>query len=159
MNVSELKSTLARHPELAVRFVLPTGSKLPPHAHVTEIARLEKQFVDCGGTFRTEFTCRVQAWHADDTDHRLTAGKLLRIFEKAAGVLKSEELPVEIECEAPFISHFPISAVETVSDALFIRLATKHTACLAEDKCLPPALNKQPIAFKPLPRFEQKCCA
>ena len=160
MKVAELKASLSQHPERPIRFVLPTGSKIPPHAHVTEVARNEKQFVDCGGTFRTDTTCRVQAWTADDTDHRLTAGKLLTIFEKGARILKSDDLDVEIECEAPFISHFPVSSIHPEGEALLIHLATKHTACLAEDKCMSPAAAKHSISFKPLPLPSlTKCCA
>lgn len=81
MLLLELKKLLAQNPQNNIRFVLPTGSKIPPHAHVTEVARLDKKFIDCGGTFRTESVCRLQTWFADDTDHRLTAGKLLAILQ------------------------------------------------------------------------------
>jgi hypothetical protein len=81
------------------RIVLPTGSKAPPHAHVTEVAPIEKKFIDCGGTFRTDSVCRLQTWFADDTNHRLTAGKLLAILDKSASFLKSDGLEVEVEHE------------------------------------------------------------
>ena len=159
MKLIELKTSLKQHPDKTLRFVLPTGSKIPPHAHVTEVARLEKRFVDCGGTFRTDSTCRLQTWFADDTEHRLTAGKLLSILDKGANLLESEELEVEVEYEAPFISQFPISATEPNGESLLLRLGTKHTACLAEDKCLPSSTNKQPVSFKPLPTIRtEKCC-
>jgi hypothetical protein len=155
MLLSEFKKLLAEHTCRNIRFILPTTSKIPPHAHVTEVARMDKKFIDCGGTFRTETVCRLQTWLADDTDHRLTAGKLLGILEKSASFLESENLEVDVEHEAPFVSQFPIEKVEADGEALLVQLGLKHTACLAEDKCLPPALNK----FKPLPSFQQsKCC-
>ena len=159
MKLTELKMALAQHPRKTLRFLLPTGSKVPPHAHVTEVARLDKRFVDCGGTFRTESTCRLQTWFADDTAHRLDAAKLLKILNLGAKVLESDELDVEVEYEAPFISYFPIAGVEAEGDALFVRLGTKHTACLAEDKCgIAPAGGKS-ISFKPLPPLPKaKCC-
>lgn len=158
MNLSEFKRSLAQHFDKNIRFVLPTGSKVPPHAHVTEVAKIEKHFIDCGGTFRTETNCRLQTWFADDTDHRLTAAKLLAILDKSASFLKSEELEVDVEHEAPFVSHFPISNVEAEGEALMVRLGIKHTACLAEDKCVPPALNKS-FVLKSLPVIQQsKCC-
>ncbi len=158
MILSELKIALAQNADRNLRFLLPTGGKLPPHAHVTEVARLDKRFIDCGGTFRTVAGCRLQTWFADDTDHRLTAGKLLVILEKAASFLESENLEVEVEHEAPFVSQFPISSVETAGEALMLRLGIKHTACLAEDKCLPPKLN-QPSIFKTIPSLQSgKCC-
>ena len=161
MKLSELKQTLAQHSDKTLRFVLPTGSKIPAHAHVTEVARLDKRFVDCGGTFRTESSCRLQAWFSDDTEHRLTAGKLLSIFNKGARILETEDLEVEVEYEAPFIAQFPVSSVEPNGESVLVRLGTKHTACLAEDKCgVSPSPTKQTIGFKPLPKLEtEKCCA
>jgi hypothetical protein len=158
MLLSEFKKLLSENSCQTIRFVLPTGSKIPPHAHVTEVARMDKRFMDCGGTTRTETTCRLQTWFADDTDHRLTAGKLRAILDKAASFLETENLEVDVEHEAPFISQFPISTVEATGDALIVQLGIKHTACLAEDKCLPPALNKISI-LTPLPKFNRgKCC-
>lgn len=158
MNLSEFKKLLAQSREKNIRFVLPTGGKVPPHAHVTEVAKIDKRFIDCGGTFRTETNCRLQTWFADDTDHRLTAGKLLAILKKSASFLETEDLEVDVEHEAPFVSHFPISSVEAEGEALMVRLGIKHTACLAEDKCLPPALNRS-FALKPLPVIQpSKCC-
>ncbi len=158
MLLSELKQTLAQHFDRNIRFVLPTGSKVPPHAHVTEVARMDKRFIDCGGTFRTEVSCRLQTWFADDTDHRLTAAKLLGILEKSAPFLESESLEVEVEHEAPFVSQFPISSVAPEAEVLVVRLGIKHTACLAEDKCLPPKRNR-PALFKTLPTLQSgKCC-
>ncbi len=159
MILSEFKKSLTQQRNRNIRFILPTGSQVPPHAHVTEVARMDKRFIDCGGTFRTEVTCRLQTWFADDTDHRLTAGKLLGILEKSALFLETETLEVEVEHEAPFISQFPICNVEADGEALGLRLGLKHTACLAEDKCLPPQLNK-PSIFKTIPSLQPgKCCA
>jgi hypothetical protein len=157
MKLSEFKNSLAENSDRNVRFVLPTGTKAPPHAHVTEVALIEKNFIDCGGTFRTDSVCRLQTWFADDTDHRLTAGKLLAILEKSASFLKSNELEVDVEHEAPFVSLFPIEKIEADGDVLAVRLGIKHTACLAEDRCLPPNLNKVSI-LTPLPSFQPKKC-
>jgi hypothetical protein len=158
MLLSDFKKLLAENSRRTIRFILPTGSKVPPHAHVTEVARLDKKFIDCGGTFRTETVCRLQTWFADDTDHRLTAGKLLGILDKSASFLETENLEVTVEHEAPFISQFPIEKIDVENETLVIGLGIKHTACLAEDKCLPPNLNKISV-LTPLPSFNQgKCC-
>ena len=77
MKLPELKAVLAQNPAAGVRFQLPNGGFLPVHTHVTEVARLDKRFIDCGGTLRTEALCRLQTWFADDIEHRLTADKLL----------------------------------------------------------------------------------
>jgi hypothetical protein len=156
MRISELRTLLASHPDKALRFILPTGTKVPLHAHVTELARLDKKFVDCGGTFRTESTCRLQTWFADDTAHRLDTTKLLKIFDAGAGLINGDDLEVEVEHEAPFISHFPVASVEEGGGVLSIRLGTKHTACLASDKC--GVTDPAPISFKPLPKLQKAGC-
>jgi hypothetical protein len=159
MKLSELKKILAEHPEKILRFILPTGTKIPVHAHITEVARIEKRFIDCGGTFRTETICRLQVWFAEDTDHRATARMLLKILDKSASFLETDQMDVDVEYEAPFISQFPISEVLAESDTVVLRLGSKHTACLAEDRCLPPPVNKQPIEFKGIPTLKPtKCC-
>ena len=158
MKTSELKKALTQHPKHTLRFILPTGSKVPPHAHVTELARVDKKFVDCGGTFRTESTARLQTWFADDTGHRLDSTKLLKILSAGATLFGADDLPVEVEHEAPFISYFPIAGIEAEGDSLFIRLGTKHTACLAEDKCGVAPPEAKLSGFKPLPVIEKKSC-
>lgn len=158
MLLSEFKKSLSLNARHNVRFILPTGTKVPPHAHVTEVARIDKKFIDCGGTQRTESVCRLQTWFQDDTDHRLTAGKLLAILDKSVSFLGTDDLEVDVEHEAPFISQFPIKELEMDGNTLTVHLGIKHTACLAEDKCLPPNLNKLP-PYAPLPSFKPgKCC-
>jgi len=160
MKLSELKTLLAQNPEKTIRFELPTGSKMPPHVHVTEVSRIDKRFVDCGGVFRTESICRLQTWFSDDTEHRLSAGKLLKILEKAAFFLETEDIEVDVEAEAPFISQFPIAVAEPEGDTLMFNLDIRHTACLAEDKCIRPVPVKESKFFKPLATLQPaKCCS
>jgi len=158
MRLNELKSALAKHPENTLRFILPNGQAVPAHAHVTEVARIEKRFIDCGGTMRNDLMCRLQTWTANDFEHRLTAQKLLGILNKAASFLATEEIEVDIEHEVQFISQFPLESVEVGETELLLKLTERHTACLAMDKCgVPP--QTESILFKPLPTFEQpKCC-
>ncbi len=54
MILSELKKLLAENTYRNIRFVLPTGSKIPPHAHVTEGARMDKRIIDCGGNISVQ---------------------------------------------------------------------------------------------------------
>lgn len=159
MQLTELKKSLAQHPEKVLRFILPTGTKIPIHAHITEVAKIEKKFIDCGGTFRTEALCRLQTWFADDTNHRATARMLLKILDKSASFLETDEMDVDVEYEAPFISQFPILEVVAEEDAVVLHLGSKHTACLALDRCVAPAEKKQAIDFKGIPSLQpQKCC-
>lgn len=161
MKLSELKNTLATNPEARLRFLLPSGEFAPAHVHVTEVARVDKRFIDCGGTLRTEAVCRLQTWHANDVEHRLTAGKLMKIFAKAEQVLLTDELDVDVEHEVGFISQFPLESIEAIADELIFRLGVRHTACLAEDKCLPPQKRAEfdPMKFDFSGRTAAKCCS
>ena len=159
MTITELKKLLLEHQEKTVRFILPTGSKVPPHAHVTEVAQIDKRFIDCGGTARTDSICRLQTWYADDTEHRLTADKLLKILGKSREIIQDESLEVEIEHEAPFISQFPIESAEATGESLVFHLGVKHTDCLAKDRCLPPPGGaSREFKFTPLPALKEAAC-
>ncbi len=150
MKLSDFKAQLARYPEHTLRFVLPDATRVAAHAHVTEVAHIEKRFIDCGGTLRADAFCRLQLWVADDLDHRLTAGKLLGVLEKAAksGVLNGDGLDVDIEHELQFITQFPLASVEPFPGELLLHLSNRHTDCLAKDRCLPPLSSPQAIRFK-----------
>jgi hypothetical protein len=156
MNLDQFKDALAKHPAKTIRFVLPTGSAAPPHAHVTEVAQIDKRFIDCGGTFRTDSVCRLQTWFADDTDHRLSAGKLLSILAKSGDFIKDGSIEMEVEYEAPFISQFPIDSINADGEFLVVQLGIKHTDCLAKDRCLPPKLAGD--RFEPLPTLKETAC-
>ena len=163
MKLTELKNTLTQHPAAKVRFVLPSGNSVPAHAHVTEVARTDKRFIDCGGTLRNDSLCRLQTWYSDDVDHRLTSGKLAKILDMAKSVLLSDDLEVDVEHEVGFITQFPLASAEVVADEIILRLTERHTACLAIDKCKPSSAT--PPEFSPL-KFNftdkqppAKCCA
>ncbi len=140
MKLDELKKKLNEHPGANIRFHLPNGDFVPAHAHVTEVARIDKHFVDCGGTLRNDSLCRLQTWFADDIDHRLTAGKFLKILEKAKSFLASDDLEVDVEHEVGFISQFPLESVEVLPDEIILHLTERRTACLArKNVCRPPS--------------------
>ena len=150
MKIAELKNLLNQSPKANVRFILPNGESIPAHAHVTEVARIDKRFVDCGGTMRNDSLCRLQTWFSDDTDHRLTAGKLAKILDIAAPLLESDELEIDVEHELVHITQFPLSSVEVSGDEIILRLVERHTACLALDKCKPasqPKSDLNPLKF------------
>jgi hypothetical protein len=141
MNVNELQAQLQAHPTAALHLRLLDGSFVAAHFHVTEVGRIRKDFIDCGGTRRSLASCSLQVWVADDTDHRLTAGKLAGIIKLAAPLFEGESLPVEIEYEDMLISQYPLDTVEVTPAGLLFSLGGKHTDCLAKDKCGIPALG------------------
>ena len=135
MKLSELKKELLAFPQSIIRFRLPDGALVEAHAHVTEVARIEKRFIDCGGTLRSESFCRLQTWVANDTQHTLSAKKLLGILDKAKSFLETEELEVDVEHELQYISQFPVVSVTSNNTETTLCLGVKHTECLAPDKC------------------------
>jgi uncharacterized protein DUF6428 len=135
MNVQELVPLLETSGDASLRFVLPTGEFIPDHFHVTEIGRVEKNFIDCGGTRRQSVSCLLQTWTANDVEHRLTAGKLAKIFKLAAPVLKAADLPVEIEYGPEVAAQYTLDKVDVAPEALHFVLAPKQTDCLARDNC------------------------
>ena len=136
MKTSEFKTQLERHSNSELCFMLPDGGRIPVHAHITEAGRVDKTFVDCGGTVRKVSTATLQAWVADDTDHRLPAGKLAGVLDIAAPILNDDDLDLEVEYEDGFISQFPVTSTTASDDVLYIHLGTKHTDCLAKEVCV-----------------------
>ena len=134
MTVDELVGVLTANPS-QLHLMLPDGDFVPAHFHVTEVGRVQKDFIDCGGTVRSTTACVLQVWVADDTDHRLDTGKLAKIIGLAAPLLKSGDLPVEVEYEDGVVSQYPLSAAEVTPAGVLLHLGTKHTACLAMDQC------------------------
>ena len=139
MKSSAFVASLKQNSTLNLRFVLPDGGLVPAHAHITEVGRVDKTFFDCGATFRkTSFLC-LQAWVADDTDHRLPTGKLADIIDRAAPLFHGEDLEVELEYEDGLISQFPVESLAVDAESVVVFLSTKHTDCLAKDICLAPS--------------------
>ena len=136
MNIADLKNILELNPDKGLKFILPDMGTIPAHFHITEVGHVQKDFIDCGGTRRAASSCVLQAWvSAQDEDHALSAGKLASILHLAGKILPSDELEVEVEFEAPYISQFPIGTAEAGDDAVIFHLATKHTDCLAKEQC------------------------
>ena len=79
MKLSEIKHHLSNLETIA--FQLPNGKLVPSHFHVTEVGKITKHFIDCGGTVRKEEVVNFQLWEANDYDHRLHPEKLVHIIE------------------------------------------------------------------------------
>lgn len=135
MTVKDFQSVLQANPGAPMHWMLPDKSFVPAHYHITEVGRLQKDFIDCGGTVRSLTSCLLQIWVANDTDHRLETTKLAAIMKVAAPLLKSDDLPVEVEYEEGVLSQYPVAGAEVTPAGILFYLGTKHTACLAPDKC------------------------
>ena len=152
MKLSLFQNLLQSHRDKQFHLVLPNQSAVPISFHITEVAHVQKRFIDCGGQLHTSHTCQLQAWVYTDTDHRLLAGKMADVLALAKDVLPTgEDLDIEIEYEDTTISQYPVASYTVTDDAVVLNLTTKHTDCLAKDTCLP----KAPIA---LGMAAEACC-
>jgi hypothetical protein len=138
MKLDELLAIVTSHPPSAIELRLPDETFVPAHFHVTEVGRVHKDFIDCGGTIRSISSCVLQVWVANDTEHRLETTKLAKILRLAAPLLGAGDLPVEIEYEAEVVSQYPLTSAEMTPAGLLLHLGSKHTACLALDQCDEP---------------------
>ena len=139
MKLHELKQLLQRHPDRLFQLQLPDGHPVPVSFHITEVGHVRKTFIDCGGQMHDTATCQLQAWVANDHDHRLANRKLLGILQKAAAFLPGDDLPVEIEYEHLALSQYSVASADVRDDAVVLRLESKHTDCLAKELCVPAA--------------------
>ncbi|MGY6647963.1 DUF6428 family protein [Wenyingzhuangia sp. IMCC45574] len=128
MKLSEVKKTLQGLETIA--FELPNGDLVPAHFHVTEVGRVVKSFIDCGGTLRMEAVVNFQLWSADDYNHRLHPEKLAGIIEMSEKVLGIEDSEVEVEYQGQTIEKYGLD----FNGQNFL-LVSKATDCLAKDKC------------------------
>jgi hypothetical protein len=158
MTLSELKSLLSEHFDRFFRIALPDGNAVPVSFHVTEVGRLQKTFLDCGGKLRETTTCQLQIWVGEDSDHRIETGKMASILEKAKTLLPDDSIPVEIEYEDRVISQYTIQGHTLTDDAVILTLAHKHTECLAPELCGLPSLRLPAIGAKVQSCGSIGCC-
>ncbi len=149
MKLSEFKKQLSTVTEL--NFVLPNGTIVPQHFHVTEGGQVTKNFIDCGGTVRNEKVVNFQLWEANDFDHRLAPKKLNDIIALSEKVLGLEDAEIEVEYQSETIGKYGIEF-----NGKEFTLTSTQTNCLAQDKCGIPA-EKLKVNLVDLSN-NQSCC-
>jgi len=147
MKLSTLKDALTQCTE--IRFILPNGSFVSPHFHVTEVGRISKHFIDCGGVERTEQTINFQLFEAEDFDHRLSAEKLLSIIQLSETKIGLPDAEIEVEYQEGTIAKYGLD----FNGANFL-LTEKRTACLAEDQC---GIPKKKVELKTIGSANSSC--
>jgi hypothetical protein len=150
MKISEFKTQLATLQSLSFR--LPNGESIPAHFHITEVGKITKNYIDCGGTVRNESKINFQIWTANDTDHRLSPSKLLGIIEMASPLIGNEDLDIEFEFQDETICKYGVQLML----GQFVLTATQ-TDCLAKDKCGIPQY-KTPKKLADLTKEGSSCC-
>jgi hypothetical protein len=148
MKLSDLKKEL--NTVSSVNFVQPNGIPVPAHFHITEAGLTTKHFIDCGGTIREEKVINFQLWEANDTDHRLSPGKLSGIISLSEKVLGLQDLEVEVEYQTNTIGRYGVE----FQDGMFV-LTAKKTNCLASDSC---GLPKEKLKVNIAELAESKSC-
>ena len=122
---------------------------MPEYFHVTEVGQITKNFIDCGGTIRSEKVVNFQLWNANDFEHRLKPNKLLNIIKLSEEKLGMEDAEIEVEYQAETIGKYDLD----FNGRNFI-LKNKQTACLALDACGIP-IEKQKVN---LGESQSACC-
>ncbi len=149
MKLSQVKLVLE---ELeTIGFQLPNGTLVPSHFHVTEVGKITKHFIDCGGTVRNEEVVSLQLWNANDYNHRLHPEKLIHIIELSEKTLGLSDQEVEVEYQGQTIEKFGLEF-----DGKNFLLTTKQTDCLAKDNCGIPA-EKLKVSLSSL--HDEPCCS
>jgi hypothetical protein len=151
MKLSQIKNHLNGLEKIA--FKLPDGSLVPNHFHVTEVGKITKHFIDCGGTVRNEEVANFQLWDANDYDHRLHPEKLIYIIELSQDKLNIGDLDIEVEYQGQTIGKYGLDF-----DGKDFLLTTKQTDCLAKDNCGVP-VQKVKRQLVELATTAEACCA
>lgn len=128
MTIEEIKKHLSE--ATTISFTLPNGKRVPSHFHVTEVGKVTKNFIDCGGVMRHEEVANFQLWEADDYDHRLHPEKLVNIIQLSQNKLLIGDLPIEVEYQGETIGKYGLE-----HDGNGFVLTVKKTDCLAKDNC------------------------
>ena len=151
MKLSEIKKHLSELTTIA--FQLPNGDLVPNHFHVTEVGKVTKHFIDCGGTVRTEEVVTFQLWEANDYDHRLHPEKLVHIIELSEKKLGLPEADIEVEYQMKeTIGKFNLDF-----DGSNFLLTSKLSDCLAKDNCGIPT-EKLKVKIGEWKVKETACC-
>ena len=150
MKLSDFKKQLSEAKELT--FILPDGTKVPNHFHVTEVGQVAKHFIDCGGTVRNEKTVNFQLWEANDFDHRIAPQKLMDIISLSEKKLDLQDAEIEVEYQSETIGKYGLE----FNGENFI-LTSTQTNCLASDKCGIPQ-EKLKVKLSELQNTDQSCC-
>lgn len=135
MNLQTFGESIANNTGRNIEFQFPAGDTLEPHFHITEVGRVMKDFVDCGGTRRKNETCVLQTLVGNDTDHRLTTDKLSAIIDKASVLGIDSKAPVELEIQRETVAIFQVGDCTIDEEKVSFRLSAKQTECLAPDRC------------------------
>lgn len=153
MKLSEIKKHLQNLETIG--FQLPNGELVPAHFHVTEVGKITKDFIDCGGKVRSETVINFQLWEENDYNHRLHPEKLVKIIELSERIFDFDDLEIEVEYQGKET----IGKYNLDFDGTNFLLTSKVTACLALDACgIPKPVIKVAQAVSSCCDPKSGCC-
>jgi len=129
MKLSEFKRQLEQAAEFAIQ--LPNGEFVPNHFHITEMGIINKKYTDCGNTFREENYFTFQLWYSQDTWHRLTSEKVLKII---SGIEKNTNVG-DFDILVEYQGENTIGKFGLEFNGENFQLNATKTTCLAQDNC------------------------
>ena len=134
MKYTALRRALERYPTTLPRFILPSGDYIPAHAHVTEVAHVVRNFIDCGGLTGKEEKALLQTHVSNDTEHRLRSDRFAKILELGNRVIPSADLDVEVEYDCCVVAQYPIAEAAVDGENLNLILRRGRTQCRAQER-------------------------
>src|SRR5436189_5896365 len=134
MTLRSLQNALEANPGRFARFVLPDGSYIPAHAHVTEVGHVARNFIDCGGLTGKEEKVVLQAHVGGDTGHRLRSDRLASILQLGRRVVPNAEMDVDVEYDCCVVAQYPITEAKQDGKYLNLILERGRTQCRARDR-------------------------
>jgi hypothetical protein len=128
MLLSAFKQTLSELDKL--KFQLPNGQLVPSYFHITEVGKVTRNYIDCGGVLRQENKLNLQLWVSSDTEHRLKPDNILNILQLAENQLGFLDLELEVEYQQTTVGRYKLALNGEVFE-----LVNTQTACLAPNQC------------------------
>jgi hypothetical protein len=134
MTFHDLQNAVDANPKRFPRFVLPSGDYIPAHAHVTEVGRVVRNFVDCGGLTGQEEKVVLQTHVGDDTDHRLRSDRFAKILRFGDRVIPNANLDVDVEYDCCVVAQYPITEATPDGEHLNLILQRGRTQCRERER-------------------------
>jgi hypothetical protein len=134
MTLHDLQNALEENPNRFPRFVLPDGDHIPPHAHVTEVGHVVRNFIDCGGLTGRDEKIVVQTHVGDDNEHRLRSERFAKILRLGNRVIPSANLDVDVEYDCCVVAQYPITDAVADGEHLNLILRRGRTQCRARER-------------------------
>ena len=128
MLLSAFNQTLSKLDKL--KFQLPNGQLVPSYFHITEVGKVTRNYIDCGGVLRQENKLNLQLWVSSDTEHRLKPDNILNILQLAEKQLGFSDLELEVEYQQTTVGRYKLALNGEVFE-----LVNTQTACLAPNQC------------------------